>query len=396
MLANFLNSPKIREEFDVTFAFRMSDIYLTGLNRRVNNLNKIELIPLAVVDPNSIINYIASRYGNLCSKFIISIALLTGAFAIIDLYNALVLYLKLFRNRTFDVIHINNGGFPGARSTLAAAMVAHLTNQGPVIYVVNNMAARLTIINALISGWWFVSAKLFVTKFVTASKIAANSLKDSLKLKSTHFESIHNGIDPRNGDQSRLESRASLNLSADTIAFGIVAILEPRKGHRYAIEAISLLGDTDKNMNIKLLIEGDGPSAVELRNLVKKLQLENKIHFIGRHPHISNFYAGLDVLVLPSIANEDFPNVILEGMHHKLPIIGTKIAGIPEQIDDNLTGFIVEPANSKALAEKMEILINNEAMRSNMSEESQIKFKKKFQSKFAVGEYVKLYSDLLG
>ncbi len=392
MLANFLKSQAVRDNYEITFAFRNSPEYRSGLFQRVQSLDGISISPLPVFDPNPALAHLAARFGRVLASAIAQVAALTGVFLLVDIYNLIALYKNLFRNKHFDIVHINNGGYPGARSAIAAAAVARMTRQGPVIYCVNNIATSLNIRTTLQHGWWNLSLKFFVAQFVTASMVAARALQASLNLEAIQITTIHNGIQPRACTQTRTASREALGISESVVAFGIVAILEPRKGHRYAIEAAAYLRDVRDKLNFKLLIEGDGPLARHLKSLVSALNLEEQVTFVGKYGNISDFYNAIDALIVPSISNEDFPNVVLEGMHHCLPIIGTNIAGIPEQIDNEITGYVVEPGQCRSLANQMNKLLDNRELRLKMGRFGQEAFNMKFKSEMAVNNYLKLYS----
>jgi glycosyltransferase involved in cell wall biosynthesis len=85
--------------------------------------------------------------------------------------------------------------------------------------------------------------------------------------------------------------------------------------------------------------------------------LSKYVKFIGSEEHIVDFMKILDILVLPSINSEDFPNVILEAMALKKPVIASNIAGTKEQILHNKTGLLVKPADFRSLSKAMQLFI---------------------------------------
>ena len=99
-------------------------------------------------------------------------------------------------------------------------------------------------------------------------------------------------------------------------------------------------------------------------------------------------------MILPSIEQEDFPNVILEAMSLGKPVISTKIAGIPEQIDDNKTGVLVEPRDEWQLMLALNKLIVNKEMRLQMGKSGRDKFQKCFTSAVTISKYLFMYDKL--
>ena len=108
-----------------------------------------------------------------------------------------------------------------------------------------------------------------------------------------------------------------------------------------------------------MIIEGNGSLRDELINIVKSDKLEPYCLFVGEEANIMDLMNTLDVLILPSIENEDFPNVILEAMGVGKPVIASRIAGTSEQIVDGETGLLVEPQNANDLAHAIQILLEN-------------------------------------
>jgi glycosyltransferase involved in cell wall biosynthesis len=102
----------------------------------------------------------------------------------------------------------------------------------------------------------------------------------------------------------------------------------------------------------------------------------------------------LDVLVFPSIANEDFPNVVLEAMSMGKPVIASRIAGTPEQVEDGVTGWLLEPGNAAAFAGKMAEFIRNEDLIVQMGTRARKRFAEEFTSEIAVARYLNLYQSL--
>jgi glycosyltransferase involved in cell wall biosynthesis len=132
-----------------------------------------------------------------------------------------------------------------------------------------------------------------------------------------------------------------------------VGRLEKAKGIEFVIQAMPFIIDQFPQATLTIL--GDGSYKSELLNLTKRLHLENRIRFVGwvDHSEIDAYYAKASIVLVPSVWVEIFGLVILEAMSAGRPVIGTRIGGIPEIIDDGVNGYLVEPQNPQQIAEKV-------------------------------------------
>ena len=87
---------------------------------------------------------------------------------------------------------------------------------------------------------------------------------------------------------------------------------------------------------------GEGPDETEYHELVKELELENKLIFTGVRDDIPDILASIDIFVLPSYT-EALPYAVIEAMSAGKPVITTSVGGIPELITDGVEGFLIEP-----------------------------------------------------
>ena len=114
---------------------------------------------------------------------------------------------------------------------------------------------------------------------------------------------------------------------------------------------------------------------------------------IGVEQNIIDFINILDVLVLPSIKDEDFPNVVIESMALSKPVIATKIAGVPEQVVNGSTGILVEPKDIDDLSHAIIEMHRNNKLREEMGIESLKRFDAKFTSEKSIKKYIEIYNN---
>ena len=194
--------------------------------------------------------------------------------------------------------------------------------------------------------------------------------KEMQKISAKEISVIPNGIDiDRFNDSSPKFSESS-----DTkIIF--VGNLRPEKGLSYLIEAMEYIAK--KDINSRLLIVGEGPQKENLEKLVTKLNINDRVTFSGKAAtdEVPVYLKNSDIFVLPSL-QEGFPNVLLEAMASGLPVVATDVNGINEIIEDCKNGFLVESKNSKEIAEKILLLLEDDDLRKRISKQNMKKASK--------------------
>lgn len=185
--------------------------------------------------------------------------------------------------------------------------------------------------------------------------------------------------------------REELGLADDTLLLGTVASLVGRKGHRHLFGAMVKV--KEKFPQIKLLVVGEGPLEKDLKKLAKRLGLENEVIFLGFRKDIPEILNILDVFVLASL-KEGLGVSLLEAAGHGLPIVATNVGGIPEIVKDGITGFLVPPKDSEALAEKIIYLLSHSEQARKMGENGKEQVRKNFSVEQMVNSYTKLYETL--
>jgi glycosyltransferase involved in cell wall biosynthesis len=120
---------------------------------------------------------------------------------------------------------------------------------------------------------------------------------------------------------------------------------------------------------VVLRIAGDGPERPKLEAQIARLGLAQSVELAGwlEHVQLPEFLAGLDVFVLPSTW-EGFGVSAVEASAMKLPVVASNVHGIPDAVRDSVTGMLVPPADATALANAIETLFNDEALRRRLGE----------------------------
>jgi len=144
--------------------------------------------------------------------------------------------------------------------------------------------------------------------------------------------------------------------------------LGPEKGVCHLIDAMPHI--LVEEPQTRLTLVGDGPEEEALRKQAEQLRLGDAVAFEGRVPYeqVKSFYATATLKVLPSVWCENSPLTIYECMVVGLPVVGSRIGGIPDLVEDGVTGHLVEPRNPRDMAEKVVRLLRAPEERARMAE----------------------------
>jgi len=171
---------------------------------------------------------------------------------------------------------------------------------------------------------------------------------------------IYNGVDVESFTMSRKGQ------AGDSLKVGVVARLVERKGHRFLLQAMARLSTDETCPTFTLEIVGDGPVRADLENLTRELGLSDSVTFLGDTKDVPSVLADLDIFVLPS-TYEAFPVSLVEAMCSGVAIVATNVDGVPELVEDGVTGVLVPPANVDELAGAMKELLVNSDKRVSMA-----------------------------
>jgi len=151
-----------------------------------------------------------------------------------------------------------------------------------------------------------------------------------------------------------------------------------------------------KELQVKLLILGNGPDEQELKKLAKNLGIENKVIFLGyiKYDDLPKYYSIADVFVRASLS-EGMGNVFLEAMATGLPIIGTRIGGIPDFLEDGKTGLFCEIKNPQSIAEKIKQILDNDGLRKTLAKNGRDLVWKKYGWNGIAQKMEKIYLKLI-
>lgn len=241
--------------------------------------------------------------------------------------------------------------------------------------------------------WW---PKKFLIKYTAGfydgifgtSRSTVEAWIPETGIKREKFFLIWNGVDvtrftPRDMEKPRLQEDPFHIISAGR--------LHPMKGFRYCIEAINILNDKRATLNIY----GEGPEEDELKKLMGKLELGDRMVLQGQIEDIESELKKADCFVLASTMQESCPFALLEAMASGLPVITSDFGALPEINIHGVTGLVVPARDSKRLAEAISNLINNPELCIKMGRAGRDRVVAQFSRERMIKDTFTLYDKIL-
>ena len=194
---------------------------------------------------------------------------------------------------------------------------------------------------------------------VTETDYAEKFLRERFPERADRIHRIYNGL--------TLAEFGRATFSSDPALIVAIGRLIAKKGFANLIHASALLVDRERSFRCEIF--GDGPLENQLRAQIEELGLQERVQLLGAkpQPEIKERLANASVFVMPSMPEADggmdnLPTVIMEAMATGLPVVSTRIGGIPEMVIDNQTGFLVQPEDAVALAGAIERVTNDRSL----------------------------------
>lgn len=233
---------------------------------------------------------------------------------------------------------------------------------------------------------------------LVSDKLRHNYGVDAWADDTSKYKVIYNGVNLEDlADISEANEINHNNPSEDnkTPVLVTVGFLRKYKGHAYVLEALPIL--LEKYPNLLYRIAGDGVERQALEEQVRELGLENNVGFLGSLPHSEAMkeIARSDIFVMPSW-NEAFGVVYLEALAHGKPVICSKGEGMAPIIEREQVGITVPARNAKALAEAIELLLNDPENSKQMGERGRTLVLSKFTWEQNARSTCELYKEILG
>jgi N-acetyl-alpha-D-glucosaminyl L-malate synthase BshA len=161
------------------------------------------------------------------------------------------------------------------------------------------------------------------------------------------------------------------------------------------VDVVKVFARVARELPARLVLVGDGPDRSAAEWLAHDLHIQDKIHFMGKQERVNELLPLADLMLMPSEL-ESFGLAALEAMACKVPSIATRVGGVPELIDDGVTGLLYPVGKVEDMAAGALGLLTDRARMEAMQEAGRKTAKKRFCSSLVVPQYVKYYEQVLG
>lgn len=204
---------------------------------------------------------------------------------------------------------------------------------------------------------------------------------------------VHSGVtDLASGAPSRSVARMQLGLPLDAPVFAMVARIVPEKGHLLAVEALSRLACRDAI----LMLAGDDatPAGEVLHRRVAELELTERVRFLGQRGDVASVFAACDVALAPSSC-EALGLTLIEAAAMSLPVVASRVGGIPEVVDDGVTGVLIDPGDLAGCVSALTSLVADIPRRMAMGRAARERFLSLFTVKRMCAQVQTIYRELV-
>lgn len=314
------------------------------------------------------------------------------------LYDPIVLIklINLFKKNHYDIVHTHL-----TKIGILGKIASRISGVPIIIHGLHGSAFQA--FNSKLLNWALIFFERITSKYtdayISVSRILSEKyIKEGIGKRENHF-TVYSGmnLDKFYYSRKKINRRkklADLGISSDCFIIGNVATLEPRKGHKFLIDAFKKVIEKHKNKSIKLIIVSDGYERENLVNYVDKLDLKEKVIFTGYREDIEELMAIMDVFVLSSL-REGLPRVLVQAAAVGIPLIAFNVDGVPEIIKNNYNGFLVRPKDVEELADRIIRYINNRELINLQGQRGREFVKDKWSIEDMVNKIDGIYQELI-
>lgn len=243
---------------------------------------------------------------------------------------------------------------------------------------------------------WF-ALRRFCDRVISVSEEARQHHLAISGAPSSQVVTLYNGIDLSSfvsleRERERAAVRTELGIPPDANVLTTVAVLRPQKGIQFMIRALPAI--LASHPNTYYLVVGDGSHRDALLEEVQKAGVGDRVVFAGMRRDVTRLLSASDVFVLPTLT-EALPTVLAEAMAARLPIVASRVGGVPEMVTDGQNGCLVEPEDLDGLVLACRQLVAGKDIRAAMGEEGWRTVDQKFNIERQVDTLEELYLDQL-
>ncbi len=296
--------------------------------------------------------------------------------------------VKIIRRRRIQVVHANSpraayiGGLAGRLAGVFTVTHVRDIDQSPFLSPAKSRLLGL------------LSDKVIAVSQSTADAVLG--VNPALRGKT---EVVYNGIDLQEiAEHPPQETRDGLGISSSVKLIGAVGVIHPAKGQDVLIRAAARIRAVFPSFNVLLIGQvfhrNDESYETKLKALASELGIKDNIIFTGFRADVFALIQALDVFVHPAVFRDPLPRTLLEAAACGRPIVATRTGGIPEIIDDGISGILIEPGDAAALAAAVISLLQHPHEARCLGEAARKKIEQAFPIRKHVSAMTAIYRSL--
>lgn len=295
------------------------------------------------------------------------------------LWSSIQLGCTLVRTRAIDVLHAHL-----SNAHLLAGIIGRITGT-PVLATIHGRQLNT------------VDVEIHRTTGTHLSVVCKHAYFHAMGL-GIHPSQLHciaNGVDthrfaPRSARNAALRAQWAVPMSAPLVGF--VGRLSPEKGPEVFLRVARVMQHLDADVHFVMV--GEGPMRSELLRFIEQFGLKDRVHLVGLHDDMPAVYAELDVLLSTS-HTEAMPFALMEAMACGVPVIGTRVGGVPDLIQHGETGWLISPGADQETAQRLHALLSSASERERMGRLARLRCVQGFSGEASCAAMASLFSGLV-
>jgi N-acetyl-alpha-D-glucosaminyl L-malate synthase BshA len=295
---------------------------------------------------------------------------------------------------SLDLLHVHYAIPHSVSALLARQMLAAKGRRLPFVTTLHGTDITLVCLDR---------SYLPITRYAIQESDGVTSISNNLKEETVEHFGVTRGIEvienfvncdvysPIKDEAERTEARKRLAKPGEAILMHLSNFRPVKR----VVDTVKIFACVVREIPARLVLIGDGPDRSAAEWLAHDLKIHDKIHFMGKQERVNELLPLADVLLMPSEL-ESFGLAALEAMACKVPSIATRVGGVPELIDDGVTGLLYSVGDVDAMATGALSLLNDRARLEAMRDAGRKTAQSRFCSTLVVPHYVRYYEEVLG
>ena len=295
--------------------------------------------------------------------------------------------VRFVRHERIDVIHCH-----GYKANILMGLVPKAVRGVPYLVTMHGwtstrMWSKLRL---------YEMADVVMARRAGCAVVVCDAMRNDPRIRAARLKVrvVHNGISDLKCQSNAGNGLGSIGVKhdSDKLIIGTVGRLSPEKGFDVLVSAVARV--VHGGQAVRLVMIGDGPERDRLEALARERGVAECVHFTGYIPEASRFMRGFDIFVMSSL-REGLPLTLLEAMQAGVPVVATRVGGIPEVLGDGRCGILVNPGNEDELARAIIQLYDSWEMRRQLAVAGKDRVRGEFSSENMEQKYRAIYEQVL-